>query len=133
MKTLIKILSALLFLISCQFVSGQVSSVYLHLDRSYYMPGESLLFKAYFSDEKNNQISAGNDSLHLVILDQEGLMVSSDFFAISNNMITGTIDLPDILTEGNYIVVGYTNSIKNLSPDKMFSNCLLYTSDAADD
>ena len=39
-------------------------------------------------------------------------------------MITGSIDLPDFLTEGNYIVVGYTNSMKNLSPDKMFSRII---------
>jgi hypothetical protein len=105
-------------------MSGQVSSVYLHLDRSYYMPGESVLFKAYFSNDQNTQIVTGDDSLHLVILDQEGLDVSSDLFAVSNNMITGNVSLPDILTEGNYIVVGYTNAMKNLSPDKMFSRII---------
>jgi hypothetical protein len=39
-------------------------------------------------------------------------------------MITGDVNLPDILTEGNYIVVGYTNSMKNLTPDKMFSRII---------
>jgi hypothetical protein len=124
MKTLINFLSVLLFMISCQYVTGQVSSVYLHLDRSYYVPGESLLFKAYFSNDKNNQIVTGNDSLHVMILDQDGLEVSTGIFAISNNMITGDVSLPDILTEGNYIVVGYTNSMKNLSPDKLFSRII---------
>jgi hypothetical protein len=105
-------------------MSAQVSAVYLHLDRSYYMPGESMFFKAYFSNDMNNQIVTGDDSLHLVILDQDGLDVSSGLFAVSNNMITGEVSLPDILTEGNYIVVGYTNSMKNLSPDKMFSRII---------
>jgi hypothetical protein len=124
MKNLIKLLSVLFLLINCQYISGQVSSVYLHIDRSYYMPGESLFFKAYFSNDQNNQIVSGNDSLHLVILDQDGLEVSSGLFAVSNNMITGDVSLPEILTEGNYIVVGYTNSMKNLSPDKMFSRII---------
>jgi hypothetical protein len=88
------------------------------------MPGESVFFKAYFSNDKDNQIVTGNDSLHIVILDQEGLDVSSGLFAVSNNMITGDVNLPDILTEGNYIVVGYTNSMKNLTPDKMFSRII---------
>jgi hypothetical protein len=124
MKTFIKLLSALLFLISSQYISGQVSSVYLHLDRSYYVPGESVLFKAYFFDDLNNQAVTGDDSLHLVILDQEGLEVFSGLFAINNSMMTGIIDLPDFLNEGNYIVVGYTISMKNLSPDKMFSRII---------
>jgi hypothetical protein len=105
-------------------MSGQVSSVYLRFDRTYYIPGESMFFKAYFSDDKKNLTVTENDSLHLVILDQDGLVVSSDLFPVSNNMITGTVELPDILTEGNYMVVGYTNSMKNLSPDKMFSRLI---------
>lgn len=124
MKTFIKFFCVLLFLISFQAVSGQVSSVYLHLDRSYYIPGESVLFKAFFSNDGNLQTVTGNDTLHLVILDQEGLEVSSGLFAVSNNMIAGDVDLPDILTEGNYMVVGYTNSMKTLSPDKMFSRII---------
>ena len=57
----------------------------------------------------------------LFLLDQFGVEVASGLFPVNNSMISGNVDLPDFLTEGNYILIAYTNAVKNLSPDKIFS------------
>jgi len=121
MKTISKLLTLILGLISFTGISGQESSVYLHTDRSYYVPGEPVLFRAYFSDLGNNRKISVNDTLHLDLLDQFGVEVASGLFPVNNSMISGNVDLPDFLTEGNYILIAYTNSMKNISPDKIFS------------
>ena len=121
MKTISKFLTLILGLLSFTGISGQDFSVYLHTDRSYYIPGELILFRAYISDGQNNRKIPVNDTLHLYLLDQFGVEVTSGSFPVNNTMISGNVTLPDFLTEGNYILIGYTNSMKNLSPDKLFS------------
>jgi hypothetical protein len=124
MKTISKLLTLLIWLISSPGTSGQDSSVFLHIDRSYYLPGELIFFRAYFLNGQNNKKVTVDDTLHLALLDQFGVEVASGLFPIDKNMINGNIDLPDFLTEGNYILIAYTKSMKNLTPDKNFSRII---------
>jgi hypothetical protein len=98
--------------------------VYLHTDRSYYSPGESVLFKAYVLDDTEKNPASVNDTLHTAILDQEGLEVASGNFPLNNSMITGNIVLPEILTDGNYILIAYARPANRLSPEKIFSRII---------
>jgi hypothetical protein len=124
MRTISKLLTLILGLISFAGISAQESSVYLHTDRSYYIPGEPVLFRAYFLNKEDNRKISVNDTLHLVLLDQFAVEVASGLFPVGNSMISGNIDLPDFLTEGNYILIAYTNTVKTLSPDKIFSRII---------
>jgi hypothetical protein len=98
--------------------------VYLHTDRSYYLPGESVLFKTYILDNSNNRPASINDTLYVALLDQEGLEVAYGTFPLNNSMITGDLELPDFLTEGNYILIASAISKNKLSPEKMFSRII---------
>jgi hypothetical protein len=121
MKAILIFLTLIPGLINFTGISWQESSVYLHTDRSYYIPGEHILFRAYISDGQNNRKMPVNDTLHLYLLDQFGVEVTTGLFPVNNSLISGIVALPDFLTEGNYILIAYTNSMKNLSPDKLFS------------
>jgi hypothetical protein len=106
-------------------ISGQDTYlIYLHTDRSYYLPGESVLFKAYILNGPNNRSNQINDTLHVALIDQEELEVSSGIFPVNNSLITGNIELPVSLTEGNYILIAYTVSMKNISPERIFSRVI---------
>ena len=138
MKTLSKVILAVILLIFCSNINGHDLSLlhtqpdskysegipYLHTDRSYYLAGETIFFKAYIIEESADKSNPVNDTLHVSLLDQEGLKVASGIFPLNNNMITGEIELPDFLNEGNYILIAYTGSTDNLSPEKMFSNII---------
>lgn len=129
MKLIYRVLLAVLFLIFSSDLRGQVTSiplstVYLHTDRSYYLAGESIMFKAYILEDPNNRSNPINDTLHLSFLDQDGLEISSANFPLDNSQIAGNIKLPDILTDGNYILIASTRSTNNLSPEKMFSRVI---------
>ncbi|MCX6253907.1 MAG: hypothetical protein NTV31_05450 [Bacteroidia bacterium] len=99
-------------------------AVYLHTDRSFYLSGESILFKAYLLDDLNNRSHPVNDTLYVALLDQDGLEVASGKFPANNDQIRGNIELPDFLTEGNYILIASTRLTYNLAPEKMFSRVI---------
>ena len=96
--------------------------VYLQTDRNYYLPGESIMFKAFIINDSNNKSNPVNDTLHVFLLDQEGINVASGTFPVNNSLIDGVIVLPDFLTEGNYILIASTHSKNDISPEKMFSS-----------
>jgi hypothetical protein len=104
--------------------TGIKTLVYLHTDRSCYLPGEDILFKAYFLDGSGNRSFPINDTLKIVLLDQFGIGVASGSFPVENNLISGSVELPDFLTEGSYILYGSTHSMKNPEPEKMFSRII---------
>jgi hypothetical protein len=141
MKTFNKVSLVILILISCSNIIGQdltkpISKgttpdskyanifVYLSTDRSYYLPGESVLFKAYFLDNLNNRSYPPNDTLHVALIDQDGIEAASGIFPVTNNLINGSIELPDFLTEGNYMLLASSLLTNNLSPEKMFSRVI---------
>lgn len=138
MKKINRVFLAVLFLNCCSYVTGQNSAkpfssvsiqdskyanvfIYLHTDRSYYLPGESVFLKAFFLDNLNNRSYPPDDTLHISLLDQEGIEVSSGIFPVTNNLIDGKIELPDFLAEGNYILVAFSRKTNWRSPEKMFS------------
>ena len=98
--------------------------LYLNTDRSYYLPGESVMFKTYILKDSENKTSSLNDTLYVALLDQEGLEVSSGIVPLNNSIITGKIELPDFLSEGNYILVASARSKNKFSPEKMFSRII---------
>lgn len=131
MKNFNKVILTLLFLNSCFSLTGSTLSVtnprvlvYLHTDRRYYLPGETVFFKAYILEDSKNITNLKNDSLCVSLLDQDGLEVASGLFTIDNSQISGKIELPDILTEGNYILLASTRLSGNQSPEKMFSRII---------
>jgi hypothetical protein len=141
MKIFKTVILPVLYLVCCSNITGQDLSkplpggtkqdsnnsnfrVYLHTDRSYYLPGESVLFKAYILSDSNQGQNSINDTLHVALLDQEGLTVASGIFPVNNSQITGEIELPDFLTEGNYILIASDRLTNYLTPEKVFSSVI---------
>jgi hypothetical protein len=101
-----------------------IESVYLHTDRSCYLTGDSILFKAYISDNVNNSPHPVNDTLFIALLDQDGLEVASGIFPLKGSQAEGKIELPDLLAEGNYILIASTRRTDNPVPERMFSGII---------
>jgi hypothetical protein len=113
-------------------VSGEITPhlnnsnifVYLHCDRSYYLPGESISFKAYFLDKLQNRSYPSGDTLIVALIDQEGQEAAVGRYPVTNSLMGGNMELPDALTEGNYMLVAFTLKSDNLSPEKMYSRVI---------
>ncbi|TAL65377.1 MAG: hypothetical protein EPN88_09660 [Bacteroidetes bacterium] len=105
-------------------INPELESVYLQTDRSYWLSGESILFKAYILYDFSKSYQTINDTLFLVLLDQDGTEVASGTFPFENNQVAGNIELPDFLTEGNYILIATTYLRINQPPEKMISRII---------
>jgi hypothetical protein len=96
-------------------------SVYLQTDRNLYAPGNIIWFSAYITQELGNSPSSQSAVLFVSIVDRDSLEVVHTMFPVSNNKSTGSIDIPEQLTPGHYMLVAYTSRMKNIPADRMFS------------
>jgi hypothetical protein len=100
--------------LTTNIVNGQTT--YLHTDREYYSPGDPVYFKAYFLGV--NQIK---DTLHVALIDHDGLEVAYYSFPVDNNLYASKIDVPDFAKEGTYMLVASTGNTSGATPQNMFS------------
>lgn len=82
----------------------QPEKLYVHLDKSFYVAGESINFKVYFLNK--NKIES--ELVHVEIVDSKNLVHINQILNISNNSASGKFILPLSFEEGNYLFRCYT-------------------------
>lgn len=87
--------------------------VYLHTDRSYYLCGEILWFKAYVEDAANNEPLSVSKVVYAELLNSSHDPVLQAKIDIKNGNGNGSFALPVSLASGNYELRAYTNWMKN--------------------
>lgn len=95
--------------------------IYLHTDRSFYICGNILWFKAYLTiaSDSNKPLSASK-IMYVEVLNTRQQPVLQGKIGIENGLGSGSFLLPFSLSSGNYEVRAYTNWMKNFSPDHYF-------------
>jgi hypothetical protein len=96
-------------------------SVYLQTDRNTFAPGDILWFSAYITQELGNRPGSTSRDLFVALVDRDSLEVLHTINPISHNKSIGSIDIPEQLTSGHYLLVAYTSWMKNMPVDRMFS------------
>ena len=94
--------------------------VYLHTDRSYYLCGEILWFKAYVEDAKNNEPLSVSKVVYAELLNSSHDPVLQAKINVENGNGNGSFALPVSLASGNYELRAYTNWMKNDSAYHFF-------------
>lgn len=103
------------------FSKGAVQEkLYLHLDRSLYIVGETIWFKAYVINGATNQDLDMSKVAYLEILDKENTAVAQTKFAVSHSRGDGSLIIPSNIASGTYKIRSYTNWMKNFGPDFFF-------------
>lgn len=87
--------------------------VYLHTDRSFYICGEILWFKAYVEDGTNNQPLSVSKVVYAELLNSSHDPVLQAKIDIKNGNGNGSFMLPLSLSSGTYELRAYTNWMKN--------------------
>ncbi|MEO7045122.1 MAG: hypothetical protein ABI091_07410, partial [Ferruginibacter sp.] len=94
--------------------------VYLHTDRSYYLCGDILWFKAYVEDAKNNEPLSVSKVAYVELLNASHDPVLQAKINIVNGNGSGSFVLPTSVASGNYELRAYTNWMKNDSAFHFF-------------
>jgi hypothetical protein len=87
--------------------------VYLHLDRPFYRPGETIWFSAYVRDGETFRPSQNSDIVHVEIIDPKGTVETTLNLVARNGQARGDYTLNPDAPGGLYKLKAYTNWQKN--------------------
>jgi hypothetical protein len=87
--------------------------VYIHFDKTFYKPGETIWFKAYIRNGNNLKASSQSDIVHIELINPKG-SVEEEFSLVSKNGgANGDFQIDESMPGGLYKVKAYTNWQKN--------------------
>lgn len=94
--------------------------VYLHTDRTFYLTGDFLWFKAYIVDGTKHRPSDMSKVAYVEILDGNNAPVLQAKVELKDGKGNGAVFLPASLNSGNYVLRAYTKWMQNFSPEIYF-------------
>ncbi len=87
--------------------------VYLHFDKTFYKPGETIWFKAYIRNGNNLKASSQSDIPHLELINPKGSVEKEISLISKNGGANGDFILDESMPGGLYKIKAYTNWQKN--------------------
>ena len=95
--------------------------LHLHTDRTMYVPGEKIMFKAYVVDVFTHQSLIYSQYIYVeLISSSDSLIHRVMILRDENGMFHGHIFLADFMPEGEYTLRAYTRYMENLGDDYFF-------------
>ena len=91
--------------------------MYVHLDRPFYLIGETIWFKAYNLNGSSHRFLDLSKVAYLEVLDADNNALIQTKFALSDGKGNGSLLIPSTLVSGVYKVRCYTNWMKNFNAD----------------
>lgn len=94
--------------------------MYVHIDRPFYLVGETIWFKAYNLNAATHRFLDLSKVGYLEVLDAENNAVMQTKFAMLDGRGNGSATVPSTLVSGKYKLRVYTSWMKNFSADSYF-------------
>lgn len=98
--------------------------VFVHLDHSFYLAGETAWFKIYLVDGMLHMPATTSTVVYLEIFDRKNIPIIQTKVSIQDGRGNGSVALPASLDSDNYTVRAYTNWMKNFNPDFYFQEVI---------
>lgn len=94
--------------------------IYLHVDKPFYKPGESIWFKAYLRNSIDMKMSDKSDIIYVELLNPQGSIEKKLTLISKKGLANGDFILDDNAPGGIYKIKAYTNWQKNENPILLF-------------
>jgi hypothetical protein len=92
--------------------------IYIHYDKSSYIAGETIWFKAYIMD--GLLPSTKSTVLCVELINDSGKVIQKKILAINGSAAIGEFDLPKIIVQGSYTVKAFTRTLMNFGFEKYY-------------
>jgi hypothetical protein len=99
--------------------------LYIHTDKSHYLPGETIWFKAYLTDASSHLSSLYSRIVYIELVDSTGNNTERRFIEIKEGAGHGDFILDTSITPGSYVLRGHTNYMRNFTGQPLFSKELI--------
>jgi hypothetical protein len=90
------------------YAVNAIEKAYLHLDRPYYISGDTMYFKAYVTFGEQHELSRQSGVLYVDLINPQNVIFRSIKLQLINGLAWGDFALPENLAKGNYLVRAYT-------------------------
>ena len=99
--------------------------VYLHTDRTTYLPGETMWLKSYLFYGENRAADSTSGAVWIDLVSASGRKIVLDTRVRSRGGYgDGYLNLPDTLSTGRYTLRAYTNWMRNFSEEWYFNQTI---------
>jgi len=98
--------------------------VFVHLNKSVFIKGESIGYKAYVLDKDTKRRSLETKNLYCIVLDDQKKVVKKQLIKIENGSGSGLIKVDSLFTTGTYHFKSYTNWMRNFNEPNYFEQSL---------
>jgi hypothetical protein len=98
-----------------KYVEAPRETVYLHLNKSTYVKGESIGFTAYVLDKNDKKLSLLTTNLYVSIEDENKNIIKKKLIRIDNGIGSNTFALDSAFNSGYYNIKAYTNWMRNFN------------------
>lgn len=88
-------------------------TIYLHLNKSSYVNGESVWFQGYVLDRKINFLSTKARNAYVQIFDEKGNEINQHMYLVNSGTFEGTFELSEDYAPGKYFLVSQTKWMQN--------------------
>ncbi len=92
---------------------GPRENIHLHLNKTAFLQGERLWFKAYIRDQNTKRPSLETTNLHVGIYGDDGEEVKRKLFYVENGVAQGDFGIDSTLVDSEYTVLAWTNYMRN--------------------
>ncbi|WP_299834514.1 hypothetical protein [uncultured Tenacibaculum sp.] len=93
---------------------------YLHLNKTRFLKGESVWFKAYVLNLNTQKLHDKTSNLYCAIYDDKGEFKEQKLLYVKNGIASGNFKLDSTFTGKNYYVKASTNYMRNFEEDQSF-------------
>ncbi|WP_339622887.1 hypothetical protein [uncultured Winogradskyella sp.] len=94
--------------------------VYIHLNKSTYIKGESVGFTAYVLDKERKSPSLLTKNLYVSIEDENKKILQQKLIKVDNGVASNIFQLDSVFTSGYYKIKAYTNWMRNFNEHNHF-------------
>ena len=94
--------------------------VYLHLNKSTYIIGETIGFTAYVLDKNSKKPSLLTTNLYVSVEDKAQNIVKQKLIMVNNGVASNTFEVDSLFSDGNYNIKAYTKWMLNFNEQNYF-------------
>ena len=95
--------------------------IYIHFDKPFYIPGETIWYKTYLVNTGRNTPSSLSNIIYVELFDTNGKIITRQTLKADYGFAKGDLLLPASLLDGNYLVKAYTNWMRNFDQEFFFT------------
>lgn len=99
---------------------GPYAKLYLHTDREFYFPGDTIWFKGYYLNGQTQHFISGIYSMYVDLVDKQGQTVQKMVLPITYGVATGNIIIPDSIEQGKFVLRAFTDFQKEFGENAFF-------------